>query len=98
MPKPAASAGNQAKLAAAAILRALTNSDLDHARIANTCWSLIAEDDGVKVGNTFAPAGSRFIQTSASISRVDEHHSLRLMTAREAEGWYQHTVAEMFGA
>jgi sulfide dehydrogenase [flavocytochrome c] flavoprotein chain len=50
MPKSGFSANSQAKVAAMAIRGELTGSRVFPARYANTCWSLIATDDGVKVG------------------------------------------------
>ena len=48
MPKSAFSANSQAKVAAMTIRADLTRSRAFPARYANTCWSLIAPDDGVK--------------------------------------------------
>ncbi len=97
MPKSAESAANQARLAARHIVKNLAGIDvLDH-RIANTCWSLIAKDDGVKVGATYFPDGEQFIETSTSISIVGEHHTLRRMTYVESLGWYRGLTSELFG-
>ncbi len=50
MPKSAFSANSQAKVAAMTIRADLLSSRLFPAKYSNTCWSLIATDDGVKVG------------------------------------------------
>ncbi len=97
MPKSAESAANQARLAGNAICRALTPSQPYEGRIANTCWSLVAEGDGVKVGATYAAAGDKFIKTSEYISTLKEHPTMRVATYKESLGWYQHVVGNMFG-
>ena len=50
MPKSGFSANSQAKVCANAVRGALTGSRVFPPRYANTCWSLIAVNDGVKVG------------------------------------------------
>lgn len=97
MPKSGASANNQAKLAARAVIRSLTSRDPDETRIANTCWSLVAENHGVKVGNTFSPNGDKFDKTSAYISRIDEHPSIQKFTFEESLSWYDDITYDMFG-
>ena len=97
MPKSAESAANQARLAARAIIRDLTGVDAPEHRIANTCWSLIADGDGVKVGATYRPEGVAFKATSNYVSVVGEHPSLRRRTYEESLGWYRYITSEMFG-
>merc|ERR1712167_125927 len=53
MPKSAFSANSQAKVAANHIRGALTGSKVFDARFSNTCWSLVATNDGVKVGANY---------------------------------------------
>jgi NADPH-dependent 2,4-dienoyl-CoA reductase/sulfur reductase-like enzyme len=96
MPKSAESAANQARIAGAAICEALTSRTPDRGRIANTCWSLIAENDGVKIGATYAPAENAFVETSSYISIVGEHPTLRAATYRESMGWYRYVTGQMF--
>jgi NADPH-dependent 2,4-dienoyl-CoA reductase/sulfur reductase-like enzyme len=96
MPKSAESAANQARIAGAAVCEALTARQPDRGRIANTCWSLIAEDDGVKVGATYAPDGNAFTTTSTYISIVGEHPTLRASTYKESLGWYRFVTGQMF--
>ena len=59
MPKSGFSANSQAKVAATAVRNALTDSKLYPARFANTCWSLIGTDDGVKVGARYQATEER---------------------------------------
>ena len=57
MPKSAFSANSQAKVAAMMIRGELANGRTFPARYTNTCWSLIAPDDTVKVGGTLPGQG-----------------------------------------
>ena len=50
MPKSGFSANSQAKVAANHIRGSLTGSKVFTPRFANTCWSLVATNDGIKVG------------------------------------------------
>lgn len=96
MPKSAESAANQARLAGAAIVETLLDREVDRTRIANSCWSLIAKDDCVKIGGTYAPVDQSFLQTSSFISTVDEHPTVRMTNFRESVGWYRHITGQMF--
>jgi hypothetical protein len=96
MPKSAESAANQARIAGAAIREALTAQTPDRGRIANTCWSLIAPNDGVKIGATYAADGNAFVTTSSYTSIVEEHPTVRASTYRESLGWYRHVTGQMF--
>jgi NADPH-dependent 2,4-dienoyl-CoA reductase/sulfur reductase-like enzyme len=97
MPKSAESAANQARIAGDTIAEVLTGIPSVRSRIANSCWSLIAADDGVKIGGTYAPKGTEFAETSTFVSVVGEHPSLRAATYRESLGWYRHVTSLMFG-
>ena len=56
MPKSGFSANSQAKVAANAIRGELTGSRVFEPRFANTCWSLVATNDGIKVGANYKAA------------------------------------------
>ena len=53
MPKSGFSANSQAKVCANAVRGALTGSKVFPAKFSNTCWSLVATNDGIKVGATY---------------------------------------------
>ncbi|MCR9069531.1 MAG: NAD(P)/FAD-dependent oxidoreductase [Rhodobacteraceae bacterium] len=96
MPKSGFSANSQAKVAANAILAALTDSRAFPARFANTCWSLIATDDGVKVGATYEASDEGIVSTGSFISEVGETDELRAETYRESIDWYDAIATDMF--
>lgn len=97
MPKSGFSANSQAKVAANAIRHELTGARLFPARYANTCWSLIAEDDGVKVGASYEPTDEKIASVDSFISQTGEDAALRQQTYRESIGWYNGIVADIFG-
>jgi len=97
MPKSGFSANSQAKVAANAIRGALTGSKVFPARYANTCWSLIAANDGVKVGAKYEASPEKIKPTAKFISKNGESAELRKQTYEESEGWYKAITADMFG-
>lgn len=98
MPKSAFSANSQAKVAAMTIRADLLSSRLFPAKYSNTCWSLIATDDGVKVGASYAPGDDGTIHsTTTFISQTGEEAELRKTTYEESIGWYSSIVSDMFG-
>jgi len=96
MPKSGFSANSQAKVAANAIRHELTGARLFPARYANTCWSLIATDDGVKVGASYEPTEEKIASVDSFISQPGEDAPLRQQTYQESIGWYNGIVADMF--
>ena len=97
MPKSGFSANSQAKAAAMAIRAALTDSRAFPPRFANTCWSLIATDDGVKVGARYEATEEKIAKTDGFISQTGEDAALRKQTYEESLGWYAGITADMFG-
>ncbi|GGH61313.1 FAD-dependent oxidoreductase [Frigidibacter albus] len=97
MPKSAFSANSQAKVAAMAIRAELTGSKQFPAKYSNTCWSLIAPEDGVKVGASYEPTPEKIASVESFISQTGEDAALRKATYEESLGWYEGITADMFG-
>ena len=97
MPKSGFSANSQAKVAAMIIRSELTDSKAFPAKYANTCWSLIETNDGVKVGAQYEPKDGKIASTSTFVSQTGEEDSVRKATYEESEGWYKGITADMFG-
>jgi NADPH-dependent 2,4-dienoyl-CoA reductase/sulfur reductase-like enzyme len=97
MPKSGFSANSQAKVCANAVRGALTGSRVFPAKYSNTCWSLISENDGVKVGANYEPADGKISSTGGFVSQTGEDAALRKATYEESEGWYAGITADMFG-
>ncbi|MFN3892698.1 MAG: FCSD flavin-binding domain-containing protein [Beijerinckiaceae bacterium] len=97
MPKSAFSANSQAKVAALAVRSELTNARAFPARYANTCWSLIAPDDTVKVGGSYGAKDGRIATIEPFISKTGESAELRKQNQAENMGWYAGITADIFG-
>jgi len=97
MPKSGFSANSQAKVAAMAVRGALTGSRVFDPRFANTCWSLIAPNDGVKVGASYKAGDKKIEPASTFISKTGESAQLRKETYEESVGWYEGITTDIFG-
>jgi hypothetical protein len=97
MPKSGFSANSQAKVCANTVRGALTGSRVFPAKYSNTCWSLIAPEDGVKVGAAYEPTDEKIASVSSFISQTGEDAALRQATYEESEGWYTGITTDMFG-
>jgi sulfide dehydrogenase [flavocytochrome c] flavoprotein chain len=97
MPKSAFSANSQAKVAAMIIRSELEQARAFPARYTNTCWSLIATDDDVKVGGTYEPGEGKLKAASTFVSQKGEAADLRKQNYKESIDWYNGIVADIFG-
>lgn len=97
MPKSGFSANSQAKVCANAVRGALTGSKVFPAKFSNTCWSLIAPNDGVKVGATYQATPEKIAKVDGFISQTGESADLRKATYEESEGWYSGITTDMLG-
>ncbi|MEL6621806.1 MAG: NAD(P)/FAD-dependent oxidoreductase [Pseudomonadota bacterium] len=97
MPKSGFSANSQAKVTAMVVRGELTGAKMFPARFANTCWSLIGTNDGVKVGAAYKAGAEKIEVTSKFISKTGEDADLRKTTYEESIGWYSGITNDMFG-
>jgi sulfide dehydrogenase [flavocytochrome c] flavoprotein chain len=96
MPKSAFSANSQAKVVAADILADLSKHAGLPARYRNTCWSLLAPDDSVKIGASFAPHNGRLELVEGFVSQPGEAADVRQQNYQESLAWYQSIISDMF--
>jgi len=80
MPKSGFSANSQAKVCANAVRGALTGSTVFPAKFSNACWSLIAPNDGVKVGATYEATEEKIAKVDGFISATGESADVRKAT------------------
>ncbi|MFD1156620.1 NAD(P)/FAD-dependent oxidoreductase [Roseovarius aestuarii] len=97
MPKSGFAANSQAKVCANAVRGALTESKVFPAKFSNTCWSLIAANDGVKVGATYEATPEKIAKIDGFISQTGETSDVRKATYEESEGWYTGITTDMLG-
>lgn len=100
MPKSAFSANSQAKVVANDIAAALAGATRYPPRYRNTCWSMLAPDDSIKVGASYAPgtlAGKPALVASGNfVSKAGESPELRAKTNKESFGWYAGITTDIF--
>ncbi len=96
MPKSAFSANSQGKVVAADILADLSKKEKFPARYRNTCWSLVAPDDCIKVGANYAPKDGKLDASGPFVSQKGETADVRKQNWVEAQGWYSGIVADIF--
>lgn len=96
MPKSGFSANSQAKVCANAIRGELTGSRVFEPRFANTCWSLIDDANGVKVGANYKAGAEKIEVVDKFISSTGEDAATRKATYEESKGWYEGITADMF--
>ncbi|NJO22138.1 MAG: hypothetical protein HC868_03345, partial [Sphingomonadales bacterium] len=96
MPKSAFSANSQAKVVAADIVAALAKKDKFEPRFRNTCWSLLAPDDSVKIGANYAPKDGKLDPSGSFVSQRGEAADVRKQNYQESTAWYANITAEMF--
>jgi sulfide dehydrogenase [flavocytochrome c] flavoprotein chain len=96
MPKSAFSANSQAKVVVADILTQLTKKEKFPARYRNTCWSLLAPDDNVKVGANYAPKDGKLDPSGSFVSQRGETAEVRKQNFAESVAWYDSIISEMF--
>ncbi|MSP68427.1 MAG: NAD(P)/FAD-dependent oxidoreductase [Alphaproteobacteria bacterium] len=97
MPKSAFSANSQAKVAALAVRGALAGQQVFPARYANTCWSLIAAGDDIKIGGRYEAKDGKITALDTFVSKPGEEAALRMQNYEESLGWYAGITADMFG-
>ncbi len=100
MPKSGFSANSQAKAVAAHIASVLGGKKLFPPRFRNTCWSLVAPNDSVKVGASYQ-AGEKdgkqmLVASGGFVSKVGEDAKMREEQFKESEGWYSGITADIF--
>jgi sulfide dehydrogenase [flavocytochrome c] flavoprotein subunit len=96
MPKSAFSANSQAKVVAADILAALAKKPKFSPNFRNTCWSLVAPNDSVKIGAGYVPKGQKLDPVAPFVSKPGEDAALRKQVYEESLAWYDGIVADTF--
>jgi NADPH-dependent 2,4-dienoyl-CoA reductase/sulfur reductase-like enzyme len=96
MPKSAFSANSQAKVVAGDIIAELAKKEKFPPRYRNTCWSLLAPDDDVKIGANYAPKDGKLDPSGSFVSQRGEPADVRKQNYQESVGWYAAITADMF--
>lgn len=101
MPKSGFSANSHAKLIANFLAQTLTGKEVFPGRVRNTCWSLLAANDSVKIGANYIIGekdGKKVLApTDAFVSEPGEDAAERQENFEESLGWYSGITTDMFG-
>jgi NADPH-dependent 2,4-dienoyl-CoA reductase/sulfur reductase-like enzyme len=100
MPKSAYSANSQGRVVAAGILADLAGAEPAVARYRNTCWSLLAVDDSIKIGADYTPGeqdGNPMLAPSGPfVSQKGESAEVRRKNYAESLAWYHAIISDAF--
>lgn len=101
MPKSAFSAHSQGLVVAADIAADLDMQPRKVGNYMNTCWSIVAPGDAIKIGATYAPGtlpGDKpgLVPSGAFVSKPGESAEERQATFDEAFAWYPNLVSQIF--
>jgi len=100
MPKSAYSANSQGRVVAADILADLAGAERVAAGYRNTCWSLLAADDSIKIGADYAPGekdGKPILAPSGPfVSQKGESAEVRHKNYAESLAWYHAIISDAF--
>ena len=96
MPKSAFSANSQAKVVAADILADVTKQARSLPPYHNTCWSLLAPEDSVKIDAAFALDNGRLEPVNGFVSQPGEGAELRKQNYQESLAWHAAILSDMF--
>jgi NADPH-dependent 2,4-dienoyl-CoA reductase/sulfur reductase-like enzyme len=100
MPKSAFTANSHGRVVAADILASLVGGDPAVARYRNTCWSLVAAEDTIKIGADYTPGekdGKQIlVPHDPFISQKGESAEVRAKNFADGLAWYHSIVAAAF--
>jgi len=96
MPKSGFSANSQARVVASDILAALAKKEKFVPRFRNTCWSLVAPNDSIKVGASYKPEGGILKASGGFVSKPGETAEVRRQNYLESVDWYAGIVTDVF--
>jgi NADPH-dependent 2,4-dienoyl-CoA reductase/sulfur reductase-like enzyme len=98
MPKSAFSANSQGKVVAADLLADLKGGDPAVPRYRNTCWSLVAAEDTIKIGADYTPGekdGKPMLAPhDPFVSQKGEGSDVRRKNYDESLAWYHAIIAD----
>lgn len=98
MPKSAYSANSQGRVVAADILAEVAAGEPVVARYRNTCWSLIAAEDTIKIGADYTPGEKDgkplLVPSGPFVSQKGETAEVRRKNYAESLAWYHAIISD----
>ena len=94
------SANSQGRVVAADLLADLNGGDPVVARYRNTCWSLLAAEDSIKIGADYTPGDKDgkpiLVPHDPFISQKGEGQERRRKNYAESLAWYHAIISDAF--
>jgi NADPH-dependent 2,4-dienoyl-CoA reductase/sulfur reductase-like enzyme len=99
MPKAASAASAEGKICAAAITEVLQGKTPQARELGSSCYSLIAPDFALAIGDKYRPTGGQFMEVegTAASTPADAAPAQHLQEAKSADAWFAATTRETFG-
>jgi sulfide dehydrogenase [flavocytochrome c] flavoprotein chain len=99
MPKAASAASAEGKICAAAITELLQGKAPQPRELGSSCYSLIAPDFALAIGDKYRPTGGQFMEVegSATSTPADATAEQHAQEAKSADAWFAATTRETFG-
>jgi sulfide dehydrogenase [flavocytochrome c] flavoprotein subunit len=99
MPKAASAASAEGKICAAAITELLQGKTPQARELGSSCYSLIAPDFALAIGDKYRPTGGQFMEVegNATSTPADARAEQHAQEAKAADAWFAATTRETFG-
>lgn len=99
LPKSGYSANSEAKVCAAAVVASLHGKPPATPTLVNTCYSIIAPDDGISVAMVYNFDGKKIqkVKGSGGLTPMDSSEEVRRREVRYAYSWFNNITNDIFG-
>ena len=99
MPKSGYAATSQAKVAAAAVVALLKGKEAPHPSYVNTCYSIIAPNDGISVAMVYDYKEGKIVKVEGSggLTPMEFNAKLRAREQQYAYSWFRNITEDTFG-
>ncbi|MCK5697865.1 MAG: FAD-dependent oxidoreductase, partial [Gammaproteobacteria bacterium] len=99
MPKSAYAANSEAKVCAAAIVASLQGKKPGIPALVNTCYSVLAPNDGISVAMVYNFDGTKIqnVEGSGGLTPLDSSPEMRAREVQYAYSWFNNVTTDAFG-
>ena len=99
LPKSGYAASSEGKVAAAAVVALLNGKEAPHPAYVNTCYSIIAPNDGISVAMVYDYQDGKIVKVKGSggLTPSEFNPKLRAREQQYAYSWFENIKADTFG-
>ena len=99
LPKSGYAANSEAKVCAAAVVALLNGDDTPQPSFINTCYSIIAPNDGISVAMVYNYADGKIntVEGAGGLTPSDASDEMRAREAQYAHSWFNNFTNDVFG-